>query len=359
MNPCAHLRSLAPEGAECCGSIEAARHRATRKLTQWASLCGLLMLPLATVGLFCAMPLTVGAQAAWPNRPVKIIVPFSAGSGTDILARVVSEHLTKTLGQPFVVDNRQGADGILGTDQVAKATPDGYVLGVIPSSAIVMNPALYKLPFDPIKDLVPVVNIALLGCVLGVQPSLPVKNVQELVAHAKANPGKLNYAAGSTFTHLAGEMFKYLSGTYIVAIPYKGTAPQVTAMLGNEVDIIFDPFLAVQHFKAGKIRPLAVTSSRRSNVFPDLPTLQEAGLKDYTVETWIAMFAPPGTPKPIVDLLYTEVTRIFALPEVRARLADLSYEPLNDSQDQFAKRIVADTARWAKTVKDANFQVSK
>jgi tripartite-type tricarboxylate transporter receptor subunit TctC len=297
---------------------------------------------------------------AWPTRPVKLVVPFSAGSGTDIMARVLAEHLTKSTGQSFIVENKQGADGIIGTEQIVKSAPDGYTLGVIPSSPIVMNPALYKqMPFDPIKDLVPVANIASVGCVLGVQPELPIKSVQDLVAYAKANPGKLNYAAGSTFTHLAGEMFKHLSGTDLVAVPYKGTAPQVTAMLGKEVQVIFDPFLGVEHFRAGKIRPLAVTSSRRSSVFPDLPTLAEAGLKDYQVETWIGVFAPAGTPKAIVDKLHAEVNRVFATPEARERLAKLSYDPLPDTQDQFAKRIAADTARWARIVKDSNFQVNK
>jgi tripartite-type tricarboxylate transporter receptor subunit TctC len=319
-----------------------------------------ILLPLAGAAALCAAPFSARAQAAWPNRPVKVIVPFSAGSGTDILARMVSEQMTRSLGQAFVVDNKQGADGILGTDLIAKSPPDGYTLGFIPSSPIVMNPALYaKLPFDPIKDLIPVANMAMLSCVLGVQPEMPVKNVAELIAYAKANPGKLNYAAGSTFTHLAGEMFKYLSGTSMQAIPYKGTAPQVTAMLGKEVDVIFDPFLGVQHIKAGKIRPLAVTSSRRSSVFPELPTLHEAGLSGYTVETWIAMFAPTGTPKAIVDTLHREMNRITNLPEVRTRLGELSYEPVVETQEQFSRRIVADTARWAKTVKDANFQVNK
>jgi tripartite-type tricarboxylate transporter receptor subunit TctC len=291
---------------------------------------------------------------------VKFIVPFSAGSGTDILARILSESMSKSTGQGFVVDNRQGADGILGTDVIAKSPADGYTIGVVPSSPIVMNPALYaKLPFDPIKDLIPVANIARVGCVLGVHPSLPVNNVQELIAYLKANPGKLNYAAGSTFTHLAGEMFKLLTGTDMQAIPYKGTAPQVTAILGKEVEVIFDPYLGVQHFKAGKIRPLAVTSGTSSGVFPELPTLQEAGVKDYQVETWIGVFAPPGTPKAIVDQLHREVNRVFATPEARQRLADLSYDPLPDTQDQFARRIVADTARWGKTVKDANFAVNK
>ncbi len=330
------------------------------KLSRWAVQIARIILPIAVSGMLAMAPMTAAAQAVYPNRPVRVIVPFSAGSGTDILARIVAERLTKSLGKAFVVDNKQGADGIIGTDQIAKATPDGYTLGFVPSSPIVMNPALYaKLPFDPIKDLVPVSSMAMLSCVLGVQPELPIKNVQELIGYAKSNPGKLNYAAGSTFTHLAGEMFKHLSGANIVAIPYKGTAPQVTAMLGKEVDLIFDPFLAVQHIKSGKIRPIAVTSSHRSSIFPDLPTLQEAGLLDYQVETWIGMFAPPGTPKSIVDLLFAEMAKIIASPEVRARLAELSYDPIVESQEQFAKRIVADTTRWAKIVKDANFQVNK
>ena len=298
------------------------------------------------LGLFLSFTSLLSfAQASYPNRPVRIIVPFSAGSGTDILARMVAERLTKSLGQSFVVENKQGADGILGTDQIAKSAPDGYILGMVPSSPIVMNPALYKLPFDPIKDLVPVVVMANLSCVLGVQPNLPIKNVQDLITYAKANPDKLNYAAGSTFTHLAGEMFKYIAG--------------VTAFLGNEIEVIFDPFLGVQHVKSGRIRPLAVTAAKRSGVFPDLPTLQEAGLKDYVVETWVAMFAPPGTPKAIVDLLHAEVNKITASPEVRARLADMSYDPIIESQEQFSKRILADTARWGKTVKDSKFQVNK
>jgi len=317
---------------------------------------------LLTGAAAAAAPRWAGAQApAWPTRLVKFIVPFSAGSGTDILARILAESLQKATGQGFIVENKQGADGIVGTEQIVRATPDGYTFGVIPSSPIVMNPALYKqqMRFDPAKDLVPVANIAGVSCVLGVQPELPVRNVAELIAHAKANPGKLNYAAGSTFTHLAGEMFKYLSGTDIVAIPYKGTAPQVTAMLGKEVQVIFDPFLGVEHFKAGRIRALAVTGSRRSSVFPELPTLAEAGLKDYQVETWIGVFAPVGTPAPLVEQLHREVNRVFATPEARERLAKLSYDPMPDTPEQMAQRIAADTARWARTVKDSNFQVNK
>jgi tripartite-type tricarboxylate transporter receptor subunit TctC len=297
----------------------------------------------------------------WPTRLVKFVVPFSAGSGTDILARVLADSLQKSTGQTFIVENKQGADGIVGTEQVVRAAPDGYTFGVIPSSPIVMNPALYKqqMRFDPAKDLIPVANIASVSCVLGVQPEMPVRSVAELVAYAKANPGKLNFAAGSTFTRLAGEMFKHISGTDIMAIPYKGTAPQVTAMLGKEVQIIFDPFLGVDHFRSGRIRPLAVTGSRRSSVFPDLPTLAEAGLKDYQVETWIGVFAPVGTPMAIIEQLHREVNRVFATSEARERLAKLSYDPMPDTQDQLGRRIAADTARWAKIVKDSNFDVNK
>lgn len=318
-----------------------------------------LQMALAAASVAAWPGLARAQAAAWPARSVKFIVPFSAGSGTDILARVLADALTRSTGQGFVVENKQGADGIIGTGEIVRAAADGYTIGVIPSSPIVMNPALYKMPFDPIKDLIPVANIASVGCVLGVQPELPIRNVQDLVNYAKANPGKLNYAAGSTFTHLAGEMFKYLSGTHIVAVPYKGTAPQVTAMLAKEVEVIFDPFLGVEHFRAGKIRPLAVTGSRRSSVFPDLPTLAEAGLKDYQVETWIGVFAPLNTPKAIVDKLHAETNRIFATPEARERLAKLSYDPLPDTPERFSQRIVADAARWAGTIKDANFQVNK
>jgi tripartite-type tricarboxylate transporter receptor subunit TctC len=317
-------------------------------------------LSIAVCALLGLASLPAAAQGgSYPNRPVRIIVPFSIGSGTDIVARIAAEQLGRSTGQPFIVDNRQAADGIVGSDNVAKAAPDGYLLGVIPASPIVMNPALYKLPFDPIKDFTPVSNMASLAFVLTVSPTLPVRNVQELVAYAKANPGKLNYAAGSTVVHLAGEWFKYATGTDIVAIPYKGTAPQVTAVLANEVAMTFDPFLGFAHVKAGRLRPLAITSPKRSSLLPDVPTLQEAGLKDYVVETWIGMFAPAGTPKPIVDLLQKELIRIVALPEVKERLAGLSYEPVGSTSEQFGAQIAADTARWAKTVKDTNFKVTK
>jgi len=307
-----------------------------------------------------AAPALVRAQSgAYPNKPVKIIVPFSAGSGTDILARVSAEQLQKTTGQAFIVENQQGGDGVIGTGNVVRAAPDGYTIGFIPGSPIVMNPALMQLPYDPQKDLIPISNMATLSFVLVVNSDLPVKNVQELVAMAKARAGKMNYAAGSTVVHLAGELFKYATGIDIQAIPYRGTAPQVTAVLAKEVEMTFDPFLGIQHVKNGRLRALAVTAPKRSSLLPDVPTMQEAGLRDYAVETWVGVFAPAKTPRPIIDLLQREMIRISGLPEVRERLASLSYDPVGSTSDQFAAQIVNDTARWAKTVKDTNFKVNK
>ena len=320
---------------------------------------------MRTVGLAICMLFVLGVPGAaisqdkYPGKSVRIIVPFSAGSGTDIVARVFADHMTRVTGQGFVVDNRQGADGIIGSEAIARATPDGYTLGVVPASPMTMNPALYALPYDPLKDFVAVANFASLGFVLAVNPAVPAKTVQELIAYAKANPGKLNYAAGSTVVHIAGEWFKIATGTDIVAIPYKGTAPQVTAVLANEVSMTFDPYLGVAHIKSGRMRPLAVTSAKRSSALPDVPTLDEAGIKGLVVETWIGLFAPAATPRPVIDLLQREALRMVALPEFRERLATLSYEPVGTSGEQFSSQIAADIARWAKMVKETGFKVNK
>ena len=304
-------------------------------------------------------PCSVTAQDKYPGKPVRIIVPFSVGSGTDIVARFFADHMTKATGQGFVVDNRQGADGIIGVDAIAKAAPDGYTLGVVPASPMTMNPALYPLPYDPVKDFAAVTNLASLGFVLAVNASVPARNVQELIAHAKANPGKLNYAAGSTVVHIAGEWFKIATGTDIVAIPYKGTAPQVTAVLANEVAMTFDPYLGLAHMKSGRMRALAVTSAKRSAALPETPTLEEAGIKGLVVETWIGLFAPAATPRPALDLLQREAMRFVATPEFKERMAGLSYEPSGLSGEQFSAQIAADIGRWAKMVKETGFKVSK
>ena len=304
------------------------------------------------------------AQTAWPAKPVKIIVPFAPGGTTDLLARAMATELSKAFPQPVIVENRAGAGGNLGADIVAKSPADGYTLlmGTVGTHGI--NKSLYsKMPFDPQKDFAPITLVAGVPNVMIMNAEAAkakgIVTVKDFIKYAKANPGKLNYAAGTTFFHLAGELFKHATGTDIVAIPYNGTAPQVTAMLGNEVDVIFDAFLGLQHFKSGRFRALAGTSATRSSVLPDVPTLLEAGLKGVVVETWIGLFAPAGTPRQTVNLLNAEAAKIIASPDVRARLAALSYEPLNTSPEQFASQIARDTERWAQTVKDSNFTVKK
>ena len=318
-----------------------------------------MVAPLVALLMALAVPLSASAQDKYPSKPVRIIVPFSAGSGTDIIARLFAEHMTKATGQGFVVENRQGADGIIGTEAIARANPDGYTLGMVPASPLTMNPALYPLPYDSLKDLTPITNFASLGFVLAVHPSVPARTVQELIAHAKANPGKLNYAAGSTVVHIAGEWFKIATGTDIVAIPYKGTAPQVTAVLANEVAMTFDPYLGFAHMKTGRLRPLAVTSAKRSDALPDTPTLEEAGIRGLVVETWIGLFAPAALPSPVADLLQREAVRYVASPEFKERMAGLSYEPSGVSGVQFSAQIAADIGRWAKMVKETGFKVNK
>ena len=222
------------------------------------------------------VPAGVSAQDKYPSRAVRIIVPFSAGSGTDIIARLFAEHIGKATGQGFAVENRQGADGIIGTEAIARANPDGYTLGVVPASPLTMNPALYSLPYDSLRDLTAITNFASLGFVLAVHPSVPAKNVQELIAYAKANPGKLNYAAGSTVVHIAGEWFKIATGTDIVAIPYKGTAPQVTAVLANEVAMTFDPYLGVAHIDDSRIDSMFLEYPRVTRHPKDAAALVQA-----------------------------------------------------------------------------------
>lgn len=293
----------------------------------------------------------------WPAKPIRMIVPFAPGGATDVVARLVSERLAAALGQPVVIDNRAGANGIIGTDAVAKATPDGYTLLMTTGGAQTVSPSLYPLPYDSIKDLAPISMVATLGTMIVVHPSVPAKTLQEFIALAKANPGKYNYATGSSLINLVGETFKLVTGTDIVAIPYKGTGPQLSAVLAGEASMTIDPFTAVQHVKSGKLRALAVLSPKRSALLPDVPTLQEAGVSGVELDAWAGMLAPAGTPAPVIKRLHAEITKIVALPDFRERLAALNYEPAGTTPEQFAQLIVADTAKWAKAVKATNFKV--
>jgi tripartite-type tricarboxylate transporter receptor subunit TctC len=320
---------------------------------------GRVALPLFAAGLLAVLAPRASAESPYPNHPVHVIVPVPAGAATDIMARLMAQELGKATGQSFIVDNRVGADGVIGADRLAKSAPDGYTIGILPGSTVTINPALYKLPFDPVKDLVPISNVMAGSFLLGVNPALPIHDLKGLVDYAHAHPGKLNYGAGSTIVQLAGELFKLGTRTDIAAIPYKGTGAQLTAFLGDEVQLVFDPFLALQYVKNGKMRVLAVTSPKRSELLPDVPTMQEAGLKDYKVEFWIGLFAPTGTPQATVDRLSKEVAKIMARPDIKARVAELSYVPVGSGPAEFRAQVAADTARWAATVKATNYKIDK
>lgn len=309
--------------------------------------------------LLAGASLLGGAPAwadTWPSKPIRLVIPFAPAGPADVLARVVAQKLGPSLGQTVLPDNRAGANGIVSTDVVAKAAPDGYTLLMTVGSAQTRAPNLYKLPYDAQKDLVAISNFATLKTMIVVHPSVPAKTLQEFIALAKANPGKYDYAAGTSLVQLVGESFKRATGTHIVAIPYKGTGPQLAAVLAGEVAMTIDPFTAVQHVKAGRLRALAMLSDKRSPVLPEVPTLRESGVHGVELSSWIGLMAPAGTPRPIIDRLHAEMVKIVAMPDVKERLARLNYEPVGDTPEQFAAAIAAETARWAKIVKETGFK---
>ena len=293
---------------------------------------------------------------SYPNKPVRLVLTMPPGPSMDIIARVIAAKLTQAWNQPVLVENRPGAGGNVGAIAVAKAEPDGYTF-LIPTTGIAISPSIYrKLPYDPLKDLVPVSQIYSLAFVMVVNPGVPANTVSELVAYAKANPGRLNYAssgAGGT-PHLAAELFKSLTGTDIVQIPYKGIAPMNIALVTNEVQVIFTPPQDAQPLiKAGKMRALAVTGKTRSPLMPDVPTLVEAGLRDYELPNWIGLFAPAGTPPEILTKLHAELVKILAMPEIRDRIISGGDEIVGSTPEEFAASYKADIAKFARIIKDA------
>lgn len=304
---------------------------------------------------------SVGAIAAdYPNRPVRFIVPYAPGGGVDIVARLIAPKLQQSLGEPFVIDNRGGAGGNIGTAIGAKTEPDGYTI-VMAAAAFAINASLYrKLPFDPVKDFVPVSLIAATPNILAVHPSVPAKSVKELIALAKAKPHSLNYASAGngTTSHLAAELFKSMAGVDIVHVPYKGTSPAVTAMLSGESQVMFAPALAlVGHIKAKKLRALAITSEKRSPAFPELPTVAESGVPGFEARQWYGVVAPAGTPREIVARLSGEIAKIVQTPELRKHFLTEGSEPIGSKPEEFGKYIQAEIAKWAKVVKASGAQI--
>jgi len=295
----------------------------------------------------------------YPTKPIRIIVPQSAGGSTDLAARVVTQRLSDALGQPIVVDNRPGAGSLNGTETVAKAPPDGYTLLVVAAS-FTINPALHdKLPFDPVRDFAPVTRLAALPHILVVHPTLPVKSVKELIALAKAKPGELNYASSgiATSTHLAAELFKHMTGTDMVQVPFKGGAPGVVGLLSGQVQLYFATIsTALPHVKSGKIRALAVTTAKRSVVAPEYPTIAEAGVPGYEHASWIGLLAPAKTPAPVVAKLHVESAKVVHLQETRNLLLRDGLEPVGDTPQEFTTVVKQEVAKWMKVVKAAGIK---
>ncbi|TDF63563.1 tripartite tricarboxylate transporter substrate binding protein [Cupriavidus sp. L7L] len=306
-----------------------------------------------------AVPFTAGAET-WPARPIQLLIPYPPGGSADLLARPVAARLQEKLGQPVVLDYRPGAGGTIATQALARAKPDGYTL-IMVLAAHAINASLYpKLPYDTRKDFAPVSLVANLPMILAGSSSLRANNVQELIAEARANPGKLTFAsAGNGNTgHLAGELFDSVAGIKMTHVPYKGSAQVVTAMLSGEVQLTFDSIsTTLPHVKSGKLRALAVTGSQRAAVAPDVPTLAEAGVPGIGITGWYAVLAPAGTPQPVVDRLSTEIATVLRQPELKASLATNGYEPVGSTPAALRTHIDAEINRWSKVVKDSGAQI--
>jgi tripartite-type tricarboxylate transporter receptor subunit TctC len=302
-----------------------------------------------------------GAMAqAWPSKPISLVVPFPAGGTTDVLARALAERLSSSLGQPVIVESKPGAGATLGADFVAKARPDGHTLLVGAVHHTIATSVYRKLPYDFQKDLAPITTIALVPNVLVVNASTPARNVAELVALLKARPGAYNYGSNGNGTaqHLIGTQFQNLTGTEIAHIPYKGSGPLATDLLGGQVTMSFDTVTPVlPHIKAGKLRALAVTTARRSSALPDVPTLDEAGLKGFDIGTWFGVLAPAATPKDVVARLNAEMVKVIQSPDFRKRMEEIGAEPIGHSTEQMAQAIRSDTEKFARLVKDAKVTI--
>ena len=320
---------------------------------------------LTVLALAFAWIAPVHAQT-WPTKAVRIVVPFPPGGTTDIVARAIGVELQRMWQQPVVIENRPGAGGNIGADLVAKSAPDGYTLlmGTVGTHAI--NQALFaqsgtRMPFDPVKDFVPITLVAGVPNVMVVNAKLPVTTVAEFITYAKARPGQLNMASSGNGTsiHLSGELFKTVTGVYMVHFPYRGSAPAVTDLIAGNMTVMFDNLpSALPHIKSGRLRALAVTSRTRSPALPDVPTIEEAaGQKGFDASSWFGLFAPAGTPRAIVDKVQGDVARALSVPEVRERFVAQGADPSGNTPEQFTAFIRAETDKWTRVVKFSNAKV--
>lgn len=325
----------------------------------------LVLAAMASTALFSVANISL-AQTAWPTKPVKIVVPFAPGGTTDILARAVAPELSKAFGQPFIIDNRAGAGGNVGADIVAKSPGDGYTLlmGTVGTHGI--NKALYaRMPFDPQKDFAPITLVAGVPNVMVMNAdkakALGINNVLDFIKYAKANPGKLNMASSGNGTsiHLAGELFKSMTGTFMLHFPYRGSSPALLDMLGGSMDVMFDNLpTSLPHIKSGKLKALAVTSAQRSAVLPDVPTVEEAGqLKGFEASSWFGLLAPAGTPPDVVSRLQQETAKALNSPAIKEKLLAQGAIPSGNTPAEFARLIDSEIKKWAQVVKVSGAKV--
>ena len=308
---------------------------------------------LAAVTLGAIVPLH--AQETFPDKPIKIIVGYAPGGSSDITARLISDRLRQELGQPVIVENKPGAGGNIGSLAVARAAPDGYTLLLAAAAQIVINPALYKnMPLDPLKDLAPITQLQTDHNLMVVNPSVPAKNLKEFIAYAKANPKAVTFSspgAGSP-AHLAGELMNQMAGLTMLHVPYKGSGAALNDLIAGNVTMAIDNMPALlPQVQAGKLRAIAVASAHRATAAPDVPTMEEAGLKGYVVGAWKGLMAPAGTPAPIIAKLHDAAVKVLADPGIRQRLIALGAEPVGDTPEHFAKTLRKETAQWAALVK--------
>lgn len=317
---------------------------------------GLLALGL---GAIVAPGLARAQPADWPARPIRFILPFPPGGGTDILGRLIAERLTAGLGQPVVTENRGGAGGNVGAEAAAKSPPDGYTI-VLVAPSLAISPSLYsKLNYDPVKDFAPVSLVATVPNVMITNPSVPAATLREFIALAKSKPGEMNFGSGGSGTsnHLAGELFNIVAGVKLVHVPYKGVNLAMQDVLSGRVQLVFIGIpAAAPHIKAGKLRALALASAQRSAVLPDVPTADEAGLPKFEVTTWYGILAPAGTPRPVVARLNGELGKIMHSPELKDRLEALATDPLTSTPEEFADLIRREIAKWSEVVREAGLK---
>lgn len=307
-----------------------------------------------------AVAWTAAAQTTYPTKQIELVVPFVAGGTTDNIARLIAQRFTDQWGQTVIVSNRPGGGSTIGTAQAAKAAPDGHTL-LVTTIAFAINAGMQKLPYDSLKDFTPVTELASIPLMLVVHSSLPVTNLQEFIAYAKAQPNGLDYATSGpgTSTHLAAEMFRSMTGAPLVHVPYKGNAEVLNALLGGHVKVHFALVASsLQHVRSGALRALAVTTEKRLSSLPDVPTIAELGLSGYEISSWQGLFAPAGTPKDVIAKINSETVKMLAQPEVRERIAKEGADPVGSSPDEWAIRFKSEIEKWARVIKDANIKMN-